>query len=169
MKITNAAATTLQVLGTALLGLMAGFFFALSLDLWPAMLQPDVQEHVNGQQAIDRVLLRFPFTLVYFGAVLLPPLAALALWLSGRTTQAQVWFVIGVVYLVGVFLLTGQASIPINDALAQWNTQSAPAHWMRDRDQQDRADLLRCITACISFGAALAALAWRPRPGPLRQ
>ncbi len=100
--------------------------------------------------------------------MLVPLGAALALWLSGRGKEAQLWFVNGMVYLIGVFLLTGEYSFPVNNALAQWESQAAPAFGMPDRGQLDRANLLRCITACVSFAAALAALAWRPRPKPPR-
>ena len=37
------AATTLQVLATCLMGLMAGFFFAFSVDVAPAMRELDAQ------------------------------------------------------------------------------------------------------------------------------
>jgi uncharacterized membrane protein len=96
----------------------------------------------------------------------MPLLAALALWLCKRPAQAQPWLVIGLVYLMGVFLLTSEVSVPIGHALAQWDTPASPAQWPRDSGQWDRANLLRCVTALISFAAALAALALRPRIRP---
>jgi uncharacterized membrane protein len=165
MKIIGAAATTLQLLATALLGLMAGFFFALLVEVVPAVLGHDARNYVDTQQAIIGVAHGLPFALVYFGAVLMPPMAALMLWICGRPAQAQPWFIIGIVYLIGVFLLTTEISVPVTAALAQWDSQSIPATWMRDHDQWARANLLRCITACVSFAGALAALAWPRRPG----
>ena len=160
MKTVSIAATTLQILATGLLGLMAGFFFAVSAGLLPAM--PGV--HLGAPRAIQRVVNDLPLAMIYFGAVLVPLLAALALWLAGEAQHAQVWLVIAVVYLIGVFLLTGEFSVPIGDALAQWESRAISASWMREPGQADRANLLRCVTACVSFAAALAALASRPRP-----
>lgn len=161
MKFISAASTTLQILATALLGLMAGFFLAFSVEVVPKMLGLDAQGYLGARQAADSQLHEFPLVIVYFGAMVMPLLAALALWACGRARQAQPWLVIGLVYLIGVFLLSGDAGIPLTDAFAQWDSRTTPVHWARERDQWQRGNLLSCATACVSFAGALAALAWR--------
>lgn len=161
MKFISAASTTLEILATGLLGLMAGFFLAFSVEIIPRMPGFDAQGYLGARQAAASLLHEFPLVSVYVGAMVTPLLAALALWACGRGRQAQPWVVIGLVYLTGVFLLTGDAAIPLTDAFAQWDSQATPVHWARERDQWGRANLLSCATACVSFAGALAALAWR--------
>ncbi|MBA3774191.1 MAG: hypothetical protein H0X13_17405 [Ramlibacter sp.] len=48
-------------------------------------------------------------------------MCALALWLSGRKTDSATWALIGLTYLLGVFVLTREINIPINEALALWD------------------------------------------------
>ncbi len=69
MKVVSAAAIGLQILATGLLGLMAGFFLAVSADLTPAMLALDAQNHPSARQAMQRVGKQFPFAMVYYAEV----------------------------------------------------------------------------------------------------
>ena len=91
------AATTLQVLATCLMGLMAGFFFAFSVDVAPAMRELDAQGYITTQQAINRAVRNLPFALVYFGAAVTPFVAALALCLAGRRRDAALWLGVALV------------------------------------------------------------------------
>lgn len=68
----NAIATTLQVLATCLTGLTAGFFFAFSVDVAPAMRELDAAGYIATQQAINRAVRDLVFALVYFGAAITP-------------------------------------------------------------------------------------------------
>jgi uncharacterized membrane protein len=157
------AATVLQVLATCLIGLMAGFFFAFSVDVAPAMRELDAQGYITTQQAINRAVRNLPFALVYFGAAVTPFVAAFALHVAGRRGDAAAWLGIAVVYVMGVFLLTREINIPINNALALWNPQSPPVEWQQARDDWNAANLVRCLVACACFAVA-AALPKRSAP-----
>jgi uncharacterized membrane protein len=160
-------AMALQVLATALMGLMAGFFFAFSVDIIPAMLGFNARDYIATQQAINRAVRNLPFAMAYFGAAALPLAAAGALWLAGEAKASRLWLAIGTAYVLGVFVLTREINIPINTALALWDPLAPPANWAAARDEWNQANLWRCLAACGSFGAALLALAIRPRPtGP---
>ncbi|ROZ66513.1 DUF1772 domain-containing protein [Ramlibacter sp. WS9] len=150
------AATVLQVLATCLMGLMAGFFFAFSVDVAPAMRELDVQGYITTQQAINRAVRNLPFALVYFGAAITPFVAALALCLAGRQRDAALWLGVALVYVAGVFLLTREVNVPINNALALWNPQSPPMEWQQARDDWNAANLVRCLVACACFAVAAA-------------
>jgi uncharacterized membrane protein len=152
----NRTATALQVLATCLMGLMAGFFFAFSVDVAPAMRELDAQGYITAQQAINRVVRNIPFALVYFGAAGVPFAAALALYFAGRRREAAVWLGIALVYAAGVFLLTREINIPINNALALWNPQTPPADWQQARDAWNAANLVRGLVACACFAVAAA-------------
>ena len=150
------AATTLQVLATCLMGLMAGFFFAFSVDVAPAMRELDAQGYITTQQAINRAVRNVPFALVYFGAAITPFVTALSLYLAGSRRHAALWLGVALVYVAGVFLLTREVNVPINNALALWNPQSPPAEWQQARDDWNAANLVRCLVACACFAVAAA-------------
>ena len=159
----NRTATTLQILATCLIGLMAGFFFAFAVDVAPAMRELDAQAYITVQQAVNRVVRNLPFALVYFGAAVTPLLAAAALFVAGRRRQAGLWLAIALVYIGGVFLVTREINVPINNALALWDPAAAPAQWRQARDDWNFANLARCIVACVCFVAAVA-IPNRPAP-----
>jgi uncharacterized membrane protein len=97
-----------------------------------------------------------PFALVYFGAAVAPFVAALALYLVGRRRDSALWLGVALVYVAGVFLLTREVNVPINNALALWNPQSPPAQWQQARDDWNAANLVRCLVACACFAVAAA-------------
>ncbi|HSW05662.1 DUF1772 domain-containing protein [Aquabacterium sp.] len=157
------AATVLQIVATCLIGLMAGFFFAFSVDVAPAMRELDAHGYITTQQAINRAVRNLPFALVYFGAAVTPFVAALALYVAGRRRNAALWLGVALVYAAGVFLLTREVNVPINNALALWNPQLPPVEWQRARDDWNAANLMRCLVACACFAVA-AALPKRSAP-----
>ena len=150
------AAATLQILATCLIGLMAGFFFAFAVDVAPAMRELDAQAYIATQQIINRVVRNAPFALVYFGAAVTPLLAAAALYLAGRRRDAAFWLAIALVYIAGVFLVTREINVPINNALALWDPLAPPAQWQQAREDWNFANLARCVVACVCFAAAVA-------------
>jgi uncharacterized membrane protein len=152
-------ATVLKVLATALLGLMAGFFFAFAVDVAPAMRELDAQAYITTQQAINRVVRNALFGGVYFGSVLLPALTTLALYASGQRRQGHLWLTLGAVYFGMVFWLTREINVPINNALALWNPAAPPADWLTARERWNTANLVRTVAAIACFGAATVLLA----------
>jgi uncharacterized membrane protein len=161
----NTIAGLLRILSTVLVGLMAGFFFAFAVDVAPAMLELDAHAYIATQQIINRVVRNIPFALVYFGAAVAPLLAAGAMYLAGRRSEAALWLAIGLVYIAGVFLVTREINVPINNALALWDPAAPPAQWQQARDDWNFANLARCIVACVCFVAAVAVPS-RTAPAP---
>jgi len=158
----KAAATATEVLATLLLGLMAGFFFAFSVDVVPAMRQLDAQGYIATQQAINQAVRNALFGGVYFGSALLPLFAAAAWMAGGNRPRAAAWAVIALAYGGGVFWLTRQVNVPINDALATWSPLAPPADWAAARDTWNSANLVRSWVAAGAFAAALAVRTWFP-------
>jgi uncharacterized membrane protein len=152
----NTVAGLLRNFSTVLVGLMAGFFFAFAVDVAPTMLELDAQAYIATQQIINRVVRNIPFALVYFGAAVAPLLTAAAMHFAGRRREAALWLSIGLVYIGGVFLVTREINVPINNALALWDPAAPPAQWQQARDDWNFANLARCIVACICFVAAVA-------------
>lgn len=148
-------ASAAEFLAIVLLGLMAGFFFAFAVDVVPAMRGLDAQGYIATQQAINKAVRNAAFGGVYFGSALLPFVAA-ALLLAAKHKRGWAWLAIAVVYAAGVFVLTRQVNVPINDALALWNPLAPPAHWETARDRWNDANLVRAWVAAACFAAAAA-------------
>ena len=158
-------ALVVQCLAVSLLGLMAGFFFAFAIDVAPAMAQLDASSYIATQQWINRVVRNAVFGGVYFGATVLPFVAALVAWWAGRRVSALAWVAIAVVYFLAVFWLTRSVNVPINNELATWNPAAPPASWQQARDAWNEANLQRAVAAGVCFVGAvfLVALSGRPR------
>lgn len=154
----NKTASSLQVLATILLGLMAGFFFAFAVDVVPAMRELGAQDYITTQQAINRVVRNATFGGIYFGTAVLPLLAALALYASGQRRAGHVWLALWAVYFGAVFWLTREVNVPINNALALWNPASPPADWIQARESWNSANLVRTVAAGLCFAGAVLAL-----------
>jgi uncharacterized membrane protein len=104
--------TTLLVAITA--GLM--FAYACSVNLGLRRL-PDIQ-YLQAMQEINRAILNPWFLTCFVGPM---PLYVLGAWLcyrqEGWTNVLPLVSLSGVIYLVGVFIITGTKNVPLNEAL----------------------------------------------------
>jgi len=142
-------------LAVALLGLMAGFFFAFTIDVAPAMTHLDAATYITTQQWINQVVRNIPFAVAYFGSTaiaLVPAAVALA---RGQRALALAWLALGLVYFGAVFWVTRSINIPINNAVAQWNPLAPPADWALLRDRWNEANLWRAVASAGCFFAAI--------------
>ena len=146
-----------------LFGLMAGFFFAFSVDVAPAMTHLDAAAYITTQQWINSVVRNALFGGVYFGAVILPFGAALFAALGKKRRLALFWCVLGLTYFGLVFWVTRSINIPINNALASWNPAAPPPDWTQLRNTWNQSNLLRTWGAFACFAAALLATLVRAR------
>jgi uncharacterized membrane protein len=151
------------VLATALLGLMAGFFFAFWVDVAPAMANLDAPGYISAQQWINKVVRNLPFGIAYFGSTFFAAVPVLFAAASRRWSVAAMWAVLAAVYFAGVFWFTRQVNIPINEAVAMWNPSFAPADWAALRDTWNLANAQRTAVAVGCFVAALVLMAFPPR------
>jgi uncharacterized membrane protein len=153
------------LLGTALLGLMAGFFFAFAIDVAPAMANLDAGMYVTTQQWINKVVRNAGFGAVYFASAVMPFVAAAAAAFAGRRAHAAAWGLIALVYGGAVFWLTRSVNVPINEAVAQWNPLAPPAEWATLRGRWNEANGWRALASAACFLAALVLLALPSYPG----
>jgi len=97
-------------------GLMAGLFFAFSAAVMPGLrrLRPEVG--AAAMQAINRAILNPVFGVVFGGTPLLCLLLAVAAPFSASSGTG--WIVAGaVLHVVGSFVLTVVANVPLNNRL----------------------------------------------------
>lgn len=73
------------------LGLMARFFFALAVDVAPAMTQLDAAGYLTTQQAIDRAVRSGAFAAAFFGPAVLTWLVAPLALRAGARRRALGW------------------------------------------------------------------------------
>ena len=115
-------------------GLMAGFFFAYSVTVMPGLDISSRDSAIEAMQGINRVVRNPVFFVTFFGAAALPLAAAALAFFKGRKLVATLMLCAGVVYVVGVVVLTAQIHVPMNNALALvdlpadgdvWSTYSA--------------------------------------------
>lgn len=150
---------------TALLGLMAGFFFAFAIDVAPAMARLDAATYISTQQAINQVVRNAGFGAVYFGSALLPWVAAALLMLQRQPRRALAWAGLALVYGGLVFWLTRTVNVPINEALAGWSPTAPPVDWALQRERWNGANRVRAVASALCFCGALGLLAWPARAG----
>lgn len=146
-------------LATLLLGLMAGFFFAFSIDVAPAMVSLSASSYIEAQQWINRVVRNLGFGGVYFGSVISAFVPAVLALRASRRRLALAWVSVALVYFVAVFWVTRSINVPINDALALWNPHAPPANWADLRDRWNEANLWRTLASAACFVAAIVLLA----------
>ncbi|MES2947500.1 MAG: anthrone oxygenase family protein [Pseudomonadota bacterium] len=149
---------------TVLLGLMAGFFFAFSIDVAPAMTHLNASAYTEAQQWINRVVRNAGFGGVYFGSVVSAFVPAILALRTSRRRLALAWAVVALVYGVAVFWVTRSINVPINDAVAQWSPLAPPQNWAALRDRWNEANLWRTMasTACFMVAVVLLSLPGRP-------
>jgi uncharacterized membrane protein len=153
---------------TALLGLMAGFFFAFAIDIAPAMRELDAHGYITTQQGINEAVRNLPFAVAYFGSALLVFVPAWPAWRGGRRGTALAWLAVALVYFAAVFWLTRSVNIPINEALAAWNPAAPPPDWAAARERWNDANLVRAVASAACFFAAVALVALPPGTGTPR-
>ena len=99
-------------------GLMAGVYFAFSGFIMRSLDQLGAAPAADAMNAINKVILRSWFMVLFFGSTLLyVVLAAVAVFdthLAGR----WLLFATGLIYVVGMFLCTAMFNVPLNNRLA---------------------------------------------------
>ncbi|MBN2622640.1 MAG: DUF1772 domain-containing protein [Acidimicrobiales bacterium] len=112
----------LTVIATVGCGLIGGLLFAFSVAVMPALARRPAAEGMAAMQAVNRVILNPVFLLIFVGTT------AICAFLAVTAPFAEVggagWRGAGALaYLVGAFVVTGAANVPLNDRL-----EAADAH-----------------------------------------
>lgn len=114
----NTIFTMSVIVAASAAGLMAGVYFAFSGFILRALDQLGAAPAADAMNAINKIILRSWFMALFFGSTLLySALAAVAVL---NTDLAGRWLLvtIGVIYVVGMFLVTAALNVPLNDRLA---------------------------------------------------
>jgi uncharacterized membrane protein len=141
-------------------GLAAGFFFAFSTCVMPALGRRPAGQAVAAMQTINVVVINPVFMTVLFGtavACLASIAGALADW---DGSYGPYLLAGGAVYLLGTIGVTMVANVPRNNALARLDPASAEAesHWARYLAEWTAWNHVRTGASLIALGLEIAAL-----------
>jgi uncharacterized membrane protein len=148
-------------LATAVLGLMAGFFWTYSYNVNLAMLQVDGATYATVQSLFNQNVRHAAFFTLFFGGAAFPLLALAVNRRHWRTPAFWLIVVATVVYALGIIVFTRQVNLPLNAYTESWQVAQLPADWMQTRDAWNEANNMRVWLACVAFALSLGALVLR--------
>jgi uncharacterized membrane protein len=128
-------------------GLVAGFFFAYSVSVMQALARLPAAQGIAAMQSINVVVINPVFMGALFGTALACVVLVVAAFLEWGEAYAVYLLVGGVVYLVGVILLTMAYHVPRNNALAAADPISPDAErlWSRYLKEWTAANHVRTV------------------------
>jgi uncharacterized membrane protein len=141
-------------------GLVAGFFFAFSATVMKALARLPAARGVAAMQSINVVVINPLFMAALFGTALACGVLVIASVVEWGDPYAVYLLVGGLVYLVGVIVLTGAYHVPRNNALATVdpNGPDAASHWDRYVREWTAWNHVRTIAALASAAVLTVAL-----------
>ncbi|MBX3503413.1 MAG: DUF1772 domain-containing protein [Alphaproteobacteria bacterium] len=147
-----------RLLATLLFGLTAGFFFAFAIDVAPALARTESSAAIAVFQQINIVVRNAWFGAVYFGAVVVPPVALALVWRDRRSLGWWLGLAAWLVYLGGVQAPTAAINVPINQVVAAWTPTVPAGDWRALLERWTAFNTLRTIAATAAFALSLAGL-----------
>jgi uncharacterized membrane protein len=141
-------------------GLAAGFFFAFSICVMPALGRLPAGQSTRAMQTINVVVINPVFMTALFGTALVclaSIVTALADW---DASHGPYLLAGGAAYLLGVIAVTMAANVPRNDALAGLDPAGpeAAGYWPRYLAEWTVWNHVRTVAALIASGLFIAAL-----------
>lgn len=144
-------------------GLLAGLYFAFSAFIMTALGRIDQAAGIAAMNAINKVIVQSLFMPVFWGSTLASlALAALALFRWDEPGGAML-LAGGVLYVVGMFVVTAAFNVPLNNALMAVAPASSEAAtlWARYLTDWTWWNHVRTVASTAAFALFVAAIAMR--------
>ena len=143
-------------------GLVAGLYFAFSGFIMTALSRIDQASGVAAMNSINTAILRSPFMPLFFGTTLAALILAVVAVFRWGAPGSTAMLVGGVVYVVGMFVVTMLFNVPLNNALQAVGSASADTAptWQRylsDWTMWNHVRTVASTVACAVFIVALTA------------
>ena len=147
-------------------GLLAGLYFAFSAFIMQALGSIDRAAGVAAMNAINRAIQRSAFMPLFFGSSLSSLALAVIALTSWGAPEALAMLSGGLIYFIGMFVVTMRFNVPLNNALdaahpadesgaATWTNYLARwTRWNHVRTIASTAALVLFIVAICQIGAA---------------
>jgi uncharacterized membrane protein len=144
---------------TVAMGLIAGVFYTFATAVILGLGESSDRTFVEAMQNINVEIENPVFFLSFLGAPVLAAVALVQEWRGGRS-PAFPWIVAGLaVYVVGAFLVTLGANLPLNDELADAGAPDRIADPAAVREDFEDPWIAWNIVRTVASTAALACLA----------
>ena len=143
-------------------GVMAGVYFAFSGFVMTALSRIGQASGVAAMNSINTVILRSLFMPLFFGKTLAALILAVAALTAWGPPGALAMLAGGVLYVLGMFVVTMLRNVPLNNALetAQASGVDAAATWaryLREWTMWNHVRTVASTAACALFIVALTA------------
>ncbi|NOU96748.1 DUF1772 domain-containing protein [Paenibacillus sp. LMG 31456] len=114
-------------------GLIAGIFFAFSVFVMAALSRLPAAQGIAAMQSINVVILNTVFVVVFIGTALASVILAITSFFRWGEAGATYLLAGSLIYLIGSFMVTLVFNVPLNDALAAVDPNSADGAdlWIR--------------------------------------
>ncbi|MEH6700726.1 anthrone oxygenase family protein [Parasphingorhabdus sp.] len=144
-------------------GLMAGVYFTFSVFVMQALDAAGRPVGMAAMQSINRIILKSLFLPLFFAsslACLLLAVFGVMIWGSAGAWQMVMG---GVIYLLGMLVVTAAANVPLNNALEATDAAGpeAEAMWLRYMQHWLPWNHVRTASCTVSLVLLLAAIAER--------
>jgi uncharacterized membrane protein len=143
-------------------GLLGGLYFAFSTFIMTALGRMDQAAGISAMNAINVDIVRSLFIPFFFGTTLASAFLAILAFVRWDEPGSASMLVGGVVYVLGMFVITMVFNVPLNNALAAADPPShaaAPiwARYLKEWTFWNHVRTVACILASALFIAAIAA------------
>jgi uncharacterized membrane protein len=151
--------SNLELIAALGCGLVAGVFFAFSTFVMPALARLQPPQGIAAMQSMNITAINPLFMLAIFGTAAACVFLAISALLNWQQPRVAYLLVGSLLYLVGAVLVTGMFNVPLNDALAIANPNSADGAnlWSNYLTQWTNWNHVRTVAALAA--AALFTLA----------
>jgi len=144
-------------------GLMAGLFFAFSTFIMTALERIPKPHGISAMQSINQTILNPLFGLIFGGTALACMILTITSFFRLGTVSANLILAASLLYLIGVIMITMIFNIPLNDALAAADPNSAAGAevWRTYLDRWLPWNHVRTIASIGSLVLFILALRWK--------
>ncbi|MBB6734137.1 DUF1772 domain-containing protein [Cohnella zeiphila] len=141
-------------------GLIAGIFFAFSAFVMAALARLPAAQGIAAMQSINSTILQTLFSFVFMGTAVASVVLGVASFLRLGTPGALYLLIGSLLYLVGSFLFTILFNVPLNDALAAVDPDSAKGAevWQNYLSRWVAWNHVRTVASLASLAAFILAL-----------
>jgi uncharacterized membrane protein len=133
-------------------GLIAGIYFAFSVFIMQAFGKINSAHSIAAMNSINKMILRSLFMPLFFGSSIISLgliIAAIIHWGEAGTTLT---LIAGLVYFIGMFIITVAFNVPLNNLLAKTEPDSNNAQqvWSHYLNNWTRWNHLRTVSSLIT-------------------
>ncbi|MBR1121227.1 DUF1772 domain-containing protein [Bradyrhizobium lablabi] len=144
-------------------GLLAGLYFAFSTFIMTALGRIDQAAGIAAMNSINKVIVQSLFLPVFLGSTATCLLLAVLGLIRWNEPGALAMIAGGLLYVVGMFVVTMVFNVPLNNALAAVNLASPEAQvlWTRYLSDWTFWNHVRTIASTLAFALLIAAITAR--------